>query len=934
MKRWLAAILSVLLIVQVVPVVTAVADVDEAAVIDRLYQGMIQQATSIDLTRYKIPTSDFQGLYQRLVDTHPDLFFLSNVGYSYSPVSNAVTRVTPSYRYDTDELAQKMNEYNAALDAIAAGVDKNWTDWEIALYLHDYLVTHFEYDYTFSNYDAYSFLTSGTGVCQAYAYTYMALLRRFDIPVDYASSESMHHGWNLVQIGNSWYHVDVTWDDCRTHGTVGHEYFLISDQSIQTKGDGRTDIHKDWVASEQQRVCNSKQYENALWKGVKTPFVPMDGKWYFIGSQGNAYAIKATEWTRTESIYTLDDFWMVQGQNSYWQGYYSGLGRYRGELIWNTPYTVMAIDPYSKNTRELFENQDDRDIYGLSVDGSKVIYALRNNPNERESTGRTVEEKRSFEMPHVTGIAIATPPSRTAYALGEPLDPTGLTLTVTYSDKTTETVSSGFVVENWTASQTGTFPITVWYDVFTVDFNVTVSREIAEVMLVEPPDKTAYTVGESLDLTGLTLDVRYNDGEIVRITDGFTAPDWVAATAGEQTVTVNYEGYDVSFDVTVERQLLEITIDQPPFKTEYALWESVDPTGLTLKLHYTDGDEYVTEGIDVDMWTASKVGEHEIGVRYGEWSGSFTVNVPLVITGVQIESMPDKTVYMIGETPDLTGMTMKVTYNDNTTKEIDEGFEALPWQAVELGESAITVGYGSWWFVTVPVTVEPIPGMLGPVMLYIASPPYKTAYEVGESLDTAGMEVRVIYGDGHAEALTEGYTVSEWTATQDEEAVITVAWEDFTAAFTVTGYRVLEDIRITRLPDKRVYQPGETVDLTGIEITLIYKDGTSEPYAGECLVIPQLLDETGELTVTVYVDQQPLTFTVTVEDPTAGVPGDVDGNEDVTAADALMALQAATGKVTLTAEQERAANVDGVDGVGASDALMILQFATGKITQL
>ncbi|MGI6264697.1 MAG: polysaccharide deacetylase family protein [Acutalibacteraceae bacterium] len=64
----------------------------------------------------------------------------------------------------------------------------------------------------------------------------------------------------------------------------------------------------------------------------------------------------------------------------------------------------------------------------------------------------------------------------------------------------------------------------------------------------------------------------------------------------------------------------------------------------------------------------------------------------------------------------------------------------------------------------------------------------------------------------------------------------------------------------------------------------------------------------------------------------AAVPtGDVDGENGVTAADALLTLQAATGKVTLTAEQTRAADVDGTPGVSAADALMILQAATGKI---
>ena len=60
--------------------------------------------------------------------------------------------------------------------------------------------------------------------------------------------------------------------------------------------------------------------------------------------------------------------------------------------------------------------------------------------------------------------------------------------------------------------------------------------------------------------------------------------------------------------------------------------------------------------------------------------------------------------------------------------------------------------------------------------------------------------------------------------------------------------------------------------------------------------------------------------------------GDVDGKDGVTAADALLALQAATNKITLTDRQVLAANVDGEGGVTANDALLILQRATKKIT--
>ena len=70
------------------------------------------------------------------------------------------------------------------------------------------------------------------------------------------------------------------------------------------------------------------------------------------------------------------------------------------------------------------------------------------------------------------------------------------------------------------------------------------------------------------------------------------------------------------------------------------------------------------------------------------------------------------------------------------------------------------------------------------------------------------------------------------------------------------------------------------------------------------------------------------------EEPVVTVTlGDVNGNGEVTAEDALMALQASTNKISLTADQTTAANVDKQDEVTANDALLILQFATKKIAQ-
>jgi len=59
--------------------------------------------------------------------------------------------------------------------------------------------------------------------------------------------------------------------------------------------------------------------------------------------------------------------------------------------------------------------------------------------------------------------------------------------------------------------------------------------------------------------------------------------------------------------------------------------------------------------------------------------------------------------------------------------------------------------------------------------------------------------------------------------------------------------------------------------------------------------------------------------------------GDVDGNGNVTATDALMAQKAFLGQIELTDRQKKAADVNGDGEVNATDALLIEKYSLGEI---
>ena len=70
--------------------------------------------------------------------------------------------------------------------------------------------------------DAYGCLVNGRAVCNGYAYAFHALMLDLGIQEKFIASAKYNHIWNLVKVGNRWYHVDVTWNDCQND----NEYLL------------------------------------------------------------------------------------------------------------------------------------------------------------------------------------------------------------------------------------------------------------------------------------------------------------------------------------------------------------------------------------------------------------------------------------------------------------------------------------------------------------------------------------------------------------------------------------------------------------------------------------------------------------------------------------------------------------------------------------
>ncbi len=83
---------------------------------------------------------------------------------------------------------------------------------------------------------------------------------------------------------------------------------------------------------------------------------------------------------------------------------------------------------------------------------------------------------------------------------------------------------------------------------------------LSSISVSKNPNKTTYTVGDTLDTTGLTIKANYSDNTSKTLTSGFTvSPSGVLSTAGTKTITVTFEGKTTTFNVTVNEKTPEET---------------------------------------------------------------------------------------------------------------------------------------------------------------------------------------------------------------------------------------------------------------------------------------------------------------------------------------------------------------------------------------
>lgn len=226
---------------------------------------------------------------------------------------------------------------------------------------------------------------------------------------------------------------------------------------------------------------------------------------------------------------------------------------------------------------------------------------------------------------NLTSIEITTPPTKIEYYAGEKFDPTGLVVTKTFDDNTTEDLpynnsnKDDFTFNPASELKTTDTAVAITVGDKTVNQSITVkpARTITSVALNGDMKNKTYYEGDTWDVSGLSLTVTWNEGEptTVQLSDLVSGTDYTITpeTASLGIASVDIAGHyaDKSFGGTISG----LTVTERPSSMQIA-YEAAKNLGLsgTTSVAYefsgivvgTIGNSFFVQDEDYGMYVYNK----------------------------------------------------------------------------------------------------------------------------------------------------------------------------------------------------------------------------------------------------------------------------------------------------------------------------------------
>ena len=336
-----------------------------------------------------------------------------------------------------------------------------------------------------------------------------------------------------------------------------------------------------------------------------------------------------------------------------------------------------------------------------------------------------------------------------------------------------------------------------------------VSDEVIRNLIWRTSDPDILTVSEDGKATG----VKPGFGVVIGVNTGHIYQFSIMVEEEIQTVTVQRS--EVEETLSQAEKALEEAELAYEVKREYS---NTVPKDNIIRIEYTGQEDaenyYVVKDTTVTLVVSNGINKVE---------------------KLEISKLPTKTSYKVGEKPNYSGMELKATYSDGTTKKITSGYTA-PTDALTVYNYTVTVSYGGK-STTLRFNIQTY------ATLQVITNPAKTVYYIGDTLNLEGLKLRYSGTDGKKQEITSGYTYSADLSVAGNCAV-TVSYETVSTKFYVTVKT--PSITAATSQDENFIALHATTDPAGQKYTWSVVDPTQGYFTEDGQLIPL---KTGEITV-------------------------------------------------------------------------------------
>ncbi len=514
---------------------------------------------------------------------------------------------------------------------------------------------------------------------------------------------------------------------------------------------------------------------------------------------------------------------------------------------------------------------------------------------------------------NVTSIDIVAP-SKNVYNHGEALALDG-TITVHYASGTTNnvTMTSSMIKEGFGAvdmsptsydddTQKVNKKLTIEYSeggvTKSIDYPITIINDVKSIAVQDPATKTTYNIGDTLDVTGLSISITRATGtpKVVTVT-----PDMVTGfdSSKENTnlsLTISYTENGITktatYEVSVVDSVKSITINGTP-QSEVKYGEELDLSKIKLDVTKGSGttQETVTDSM-ISGYDKTKIGKQTVTITYGGQTTTFDVTVKDYVTKIEVNPSS------------VTG-----TYNDELSKLITDNSikytvtyaKAGAQSPIALAESMVS-GYNKATTTAQNLTITYTDNdsssytngnnfttslqvtLMNTVSGITITPPTKTTYNHGDSLDLTGGEINLTYEDGTSGTLD----ISKATITESDGSPLNMSPASYgkeqkvdktlkieyskdgqtgTVNYPITIINDIKSIAVHDPATKTTYNIGDTLDVTGLSISITRATGTPKVVT----VTPDMVTgfdsskENTNLSLTISYTENGITKTATYE---------------------------------------------------------------------